>query len=491
MPQSTPVLSHIFETDLGILGWVTLQGRVGITVACFTRDLDMTDLKQWTMQLSQRIRFLSPKVLLRITASTEISHQTEFSDFSRHGAVEKIGYTRHKLLLTLQTPASLSPQRVFRYVAGKMLGLSEESNNFLGESKLLLEQLSALDLGTLGLAPRSLAKEEIEDLFKPSLQNAVPTPYGVDLGDEVVGVVKLTELLSEGVPFHFIALIRESIPKPYEIIFSVKTRGSDVGFQLEQFESNAKGMPSAKASEKLSKISDAKNRYDHRETFLDLELSILLRRSTDQILRPDLGKVTRILSGLGKVSLETYGGFSSWKATLAGATQHMKLMETEGAFSALAPLLTRGNSFEANELKKGTLALHRLDGSVYCYHPFGKKKNNANAIIVGPPNSGKSSLLTLKTMALAHDPNQIFIKGDVGGSYLSECRKLGGVMYNIGMNSHSGIRTFEVISDLPHDLYICSTLSGFLQTFIQERILRNQFSLIPTQGLEKLRLITF
>ena len=340
---------------------------------------------------------------------------------------------------------------------------------FLPQIKTLEKQLEILDLKSLGIDFECLTEDEVRALFSYSEKQCIPGDSCIDTGSEVVGITKLVDLKPQSIPENFLTLARESFPKPYEIVLTLK-RIPEFNLELKlKHDESAAGSLKLLNQDKYERILDAKTRLNNQEAFFYIEFSVRLKRFSKELLRSDLGRVERIVSALGRSTVETLGIYQSFTTTLPGASQHVPLIESEGLVPILAPLVTRGNSFRSNEFKKGSLALHRADGSLFFFHPYGSKKNNANMLIVGEPNSGKSSFLSLKTSALMQDENQVFLKGDVGSSYENECRKFQGDMYELSTSQPSGLNPFSVLSESNHDLYNCSVLAAFLQILILER----------------------
>jgi hypothetical protein len=449
-------LSHT-EAVGGVPLFVTCDQRVGIILRLPPWDLEAAD----GVPLIEYLARVKPGVTLKLIARTTPLKVCPW-ETSRTDAIAKIGWNAPEFFIVIETAPRIST--MFRVLTG----LRKKETDFASELEWIK---SAGDLASLqAIGAKVISETEIREFFPRTQSNMVNTRTGAETGTHHIGIIRLWRQQSTPVTRETLAILRERMISPYEIVVNIR-KLTDV---RTQYILQRKRGQLAASTDPLSARSFETAQEVAEETVLagkdlvELEWLLVLKRRSEDLLKNDLDQACRVLAPLGDVMIEVEGVAGSYAATLPGAEIHHSFLELHDKAAYYLPTLIRGEPRPESPPPLRALPLHRRDGSLYYFDLFRKGYDGANCILNGRRGKGKSVLANLISSSLLADPEIRLIKVDVGGSYVKECELSGGKHVRFNLSEPSGLNPFALLSQIEQQEDAAIILAGFLSTLILE-----------------------
>lgn len=387
--------------------------------------------------------------ILKIYFKSKYSNKNS-KNHSRHQAISEIGSISNQCVLLFEK----YPQIDLKFLKAKKFNMTP------------FEGLNSVQ--SLSLNYHYLEKSEIEDYF-PKMKNEIFHQFQtIDLGNEVLSILRLEKTSEFGVSLKTLSEIKDQIPLPYTICCAIEPVSDSRAELLLQRRSKQNSGNDLKESRKLSEAqADLEAITLDGTRLFRFEWQILMTRKNESDLRSDRELIQKILSPLGEIKIESVGALNSLKSFYPGRYPHYTLLEKDSALVTYLPLLTSGESTKIRPVKH-SLILHRKDESLTDLNIFNKNYDSFSWCIFGRPGTGKSVLTNAITRALLNDPNIKVIKIDVGGSHSRETEMLGGTEKTLSLNEPTGINPFDVLKVLGPTKESLQILSSFLEVLILE-----------------------
>jgi type IV secretory pathway VirB4 component len=294
---------------------------------------------------------------------------------------------------------------------------------------------------------------EIRGLYLEHDTPVVLTSYGLDLGTEVLGCLKLQRLGTQPLTYLDFSLLREALPAPFEIHFAAqKIPGIEAQMLLSRRSNQESTSHGSVAQAKYQETQSALEEIElHGTELFKFELAIMLRRSSEAELRTAISRSLLELRRLGDFRQETHGALAAFIATIPGSDFHYTLIERDAALGCFAPVTAR-SEMSIPSIAPGAMAYHREDCSLSMFDLFHPRYESFSTLIIGQPGLGKSVFANTLLRCLLNDPKSRVILVDVKGSHIHTTRRLNGVVNNVSLDSPSGINPLsELRSDSSRD----------------------------------------
>lgn len=432
----------------------TLQD--GTLIAGFEVDLfdeEIFGLDNTEQMLQSLLRDLPAGRTLRIYLKSEFAIDST-GDHSRIDAVKSIGYVRNRAFVFLEKSPSLDLKILFR-------GQNQKNTPVLTDFNLLKDN---------GVKVRPLDSQEIAAIFPPVGAEVNHSFQSVDLGSEVVSVLRLVRQSEFGMDLSTLSHIKDGLPLPYTICCSIQAVPPTEAetFLRRRSKQNAIGTDIKENRKYEEAQSDLEDISLNGTKLFRFEWQCLISRKSEHDLRMDREEIKRRIEPLGEIYLESVGAIESLKSFYPGSQPHFTLLEKDSTLVTYMPLVSRGDAKSLVKVAKRSLALHRKDESLTYVNVFDPSYESFSWCIFGRPGTGKSVLTNAITRALVYDPEIKVIKIDVGGSHSRETEMLGGLERTLNLNEPTGINPFNVIKELGATKEAVQILAAFMEVLILE-----------------------
>jgi hypothetical protein len=445
--------------------WALENGKVGVSYLVDLADSETAPLEDIEAAYSQFLKSLSTEVLFRVNLYSEIG-ASEVEDHSRAGAINQLGQISNSLIFSFEIQRGSVSSLI-----KSLLGTVKSKAPF----EVVINELQAtFDLAVLqgfGINCRSLTENEINALI-PKNQNGymVKTPFGIDHGSHITGVIRLVKAAANPINFLSLSRLKDALPLPYQISLSVSRISAESAELLLRRKTNQATNGSDKIA--VTKYLDTQDALEEVALYggsvFNTEFIVLVPRLDEKSIRLDSESVIQKLKPLGDFAFETFGSLPSFEATIIGSTPHVTSLEVDTVLPSFMPVLTAGDPVSKKKPSKRALALHRHDQSVSYVDLFNPSYDNFSCCIFGKSGRGKSVLTNLLTRSLHHDENVRIIKIDVGGSHSKETALLGGQEYQLTLTQPSGINPFWILGTGETSEDVCNVLATFLNVLLLE-----------------------
>ena len=308
----------------------------------------------------------------------------------------------------------------------------KEKNLNLQEIKRIRSDIEKVDFAGIKL---ERANNSILELFP---YKKVEEKRDFKLDDDYAGVLSLS-LLPQNLFFGILDEIKETINKVeislrIDQIDSFKFKARlERKRDIENKLSIKKGQENIESTGRIFEINEALRYLSDGEKYLECELNILVRESSEEELNKSINKIKNILRKFdGNFYLEKFGSLKRFHKVLP-LVSFFKDRKV-GLFSKESLQLIPIHSSHQKERK--ILPLANRECEFFYVDPFDKKLPNKNAIIVAGSGSGKSFLaVSLILKILKVEPDARFIIIDIGGSYRKAVKILEGNYIDIDENT--------------------------------------------------------
>ena len=415
---SKPELSHCEDEKSAVPIFVTVQGRCGIVFKTRIVDLESSGRENDFCGYEEIVNNLPFGVVARLKLIDEPSFQYPSDQESRVETINAEGFRNKKVLVSLEW----------------------NKDRDIDKSDLPIAQLSKL--GT------SLTAGELTDLFNDKLNEISQNDQIIDQGGSVKGVYRIYKPGNDAIDWTTLPSLLCQIPHGYELTVTIsKTPADKSETKLRRKITKDKMNGDAIAVEKVAATEEALRAISlYGNSLFEIEWLISLDRDNEASLRSDLSEIKSKFSKFGDGSIETFGAYRSFVATLHGSNQHVTFKEISPTVMYYLPITCFGESSGIQYSNKRTLLIHRDDLSVHQFDLFQPSFNAFNMVISGTTGSGKSVFGNALSRSLLNDPSIHMIKVDVGGSYKRECALYGGKEISFNLNEPSGVDPFLLVN---------------------------------------------
>lgn len=442
--ESTNTMGHkIRYTDNGVAILATVGERVDLESNSFQQRLELLQVALRELPENQTLR-----VILRRN-----QENTPFGRGIRSEGISEIGWIAETLYVGVEDGSiqSLNP-------FSKSMGKKKARNLEIPESLV-----SALGL-------RSLDREVLRSEYFYRAKNIKVAPKYIDRGEDLVGVVRIHKPGLNALDATSVYRALSGIPLPFEVSVTLRKTpkvSADVGLRLKIERSNLLNDVTSIDRKNANEETLRKLSLENGSMF-EIEWLLVLKRSSEESLRLDLGRAKSSLAQMADVTIETFGALNSYRACFPAEKQHLTFKELSDSVAYYLPCFTFGEGGRVESPRDRTLALHRCDGSIKEFDLFSDKYLAYNALVIGKTGSGKSVLTSLITRSLLKDENVNLIKIDVGGSYRKECIEFQGKEYTFSLDKPLGINPLKFISRITEKNAALETLKQFVSSLIRE-----------------------
>jgi Cdc6-like AAA superfamily ATPase len=283
-----------------------------------------------------------------------------------------------------------------------------------------------------------------------------------------VSVVKLHKLGNYESGIESLCHIREVIPDPYEIIFSVKRideRESQV--KLSNISKREESGQDLKSHKKYLEAQSAIEEMDLQgKKVFEVELTILMWFSHASYIGQESFNIRDELKVLGDFGVENIGIFPAFRSALPGGRPHVSNIELTDRVPSYFPILIRGRE-NIGKLSKRSFLFHRSDDTIDGIDIYDMSQQNFSTIVIGESGRGKSVFTNNLLQSLLNDQDLKVILVDVKGSYTNTVNRLQGKVHKISTSQNSSMSPFNYLR-LDTSLDVVEILSDFLEKLILE-----------------------
>lgn len=428
----------------------------GSLIAGFEVDLfdeEIYGLDKSELMLQSILRDLPEGRTLRLYFKSEYSNDQDF-DHSRSEALRSIGFIKNRAYVFLEKPAKTDLSLLFKKK-------TSSENAILTDFQILKSN---------GVQIRPLDQDAIEDLLPKIGEEVNHSFQTLDLGSEVVSVLRLVRQSAFGMDLSTLSHIKDGLALPYTICCTIEAvpHSSAETFLRRRSKQNVNGGDLQEARKYEEAQTDLEDISLNGSKLFRFEWQCLVARNSEDYLRADREELKRRLEPLGEIYIESVGALESFKSLYPGNSPHFSLLEKDSVLVTYMPLISRGDALSLVKVNRKSLALHRKDESLTFLDVFDSTYESFSWCIFGRPGTGKSVLTNALTRALMNDPNIKIIKIDVGGSHTRETEMLGGIEKTLLLNEPTGINPFDVLKELGATKEALQIMAGFLEVLILE-----------------------
>lgn len=424
--------------------WLSSFGRVGTSFRCSQIDLESVDPDQTERSFDIAFKEISDDLNIKWHLFTNVTTEEE-NDHARAMYISEIGKSSSFVIVHFELKAKSFVSNLTKSIGGS------GTDFFDKEAEKLNSMIPLDDLIRLGLNPIPLSFEEITSLFPEMGLPIIDRPIGIDLGTEIVGVLKLVELGKYRMSYETLGTIKDQLPIPCEIVVHHKKESqTTTSNKLETITKRESRPTNSTEAQKSVESEEAQRAVElGGEAHHAFEFHVLIRRTSEPELKKALGQAKRILSNIGVFTLESIGAKPSYISTLPGTPFHFAgpfeaCVEEHRKLPCYLPVFTNGFS-DATPAKPGSLAFHRLDFSLNYLSIFNPSYDNYCTVIVGRGGTGKSNFLNRKILSSHHNSKNRQIIVDVLGSHTRLVSRLGGEIHKISPTTPSGVNIFKYL----------------------------------------------
>ncbi|MCE3009745.1 MAG: hypothetical protein LW875_03940 [Proteobacteria bacterium] len=425
----------------------------GALIAGFEVDIfdeELFGLEKTQAMLRSLIKDLPLGRTLRIYLKSQYSTES-IPDISRSKALSEVGFVKNRAFIFLEKPVDINFKNILR---------PKKEN----------PTLEFLSLKEKGIKVSPLNKNQIESLF-PDMKDEINHSFQtIDLGAEVLSLIRLTKQTEFGIDLSTLSHIKDSLPLPYTICCSIQamSQAESEAFLRRRFKQTSLMADQKEVRVHTEAQSDLEDISLNGVKLFKFEWQCLVTRNQESELRHDREEIRRKLEPLGEMYIESVGALQSLKSFFPGTSPHFTLIEKDQTLCSYMPLISRGDARSEKSITQKSLSLHRKDETLCFIDVFNPKYESYSWCIFGRPGTGKSVITNAITRALINDPQIKVIKIDVGGSHSRETESLGGVEKVLSLNEPTGINPFHVLKELGPTKEALQILASFLEVLILE-----------------------
>lgn len=449
-------LAEIFKFNEQIF-WITTNRKIGISFFSKPLDIECISIDAYEFSMETILKSLNDRLKMRVHLFSDLTLDCDFLN-SRFDAIQKLGRSENNIVLSFEMEISL-----FNL-------LTKRKNQKLQEyAKELLEIIPVNELKSAGFELFNLDENNIKTLLW-DVENKIDQ-YGptIDNGFEKIGILKLLKPLNGPLNLDTLTRIKDKLPQSFEIHIALKKLPSALAkVKYSQAAKREQNTNTTSGQTKALQADIAASGIElSGDSYFTYEWHLILKRTSEELLKKDLKLAYSNLQGLADFSIETIGCVPSYISTIIGSNFHFNglfeaITEKHSTLICYLPLLTYGVSY-VRESNLWDFSFHRPDFSFDIFNHFGSEYNNSNLNIIGQSGKGKSVLINRKIYADSLDDQTSQIIVDVKGSHTRLVHSLNGEIYNIALQNSSGIEPFKFLNTNKNE-----TTLEILKTFVSE-----------------------
>ena len=455
--------------------WFTNQSTFGVSFFIKSIDLEVDNIQLLEQALAGFLRNLPEDCLLRI--KTEVFDEPFISgEFSRKTDLIRLTQTQRRISLHFESHTSSLVDHI-KALFRSQVNLQEDlARNFVNQIRL--DFLTPLE-------PIPWTEDDVKEYFKKiSARAVIYSDFGLTLGTEYLGIVKLTDLAKYQLETPTLGLILQSLDTPFELTLTLsKIDPLKMNFILNQKSTQEKtgsGLVSdekyRESEESIRDLELGGNQYFH------LESHLLLKDNDQKSLLRRIDQAENALTSVGEYQHEVIGAFHSFAATLIGAKTHFgqaeRLIEKDSNISCYCPLFFQGfkesrvhQERTPKKLDPCALAYHRNDGSIDFFNIYDENNSSYSAFVIGQPGKGKSVFVNQVVRALLYNEKTSIVVLDVKGSYRRQCEFLNGKLFEVDWNKSAFINPLSFLTNekVLGDANSIEIVYQFLQSLVLDK----------------------
>lgn len=434
-------------------------------------DFELTTDAVVSARMELFLNALKEGLIIKFHSKSDICFDVDENYCERALAIAKIGYKKRNLLISVQKSIPKLKKQGFDLLKSFNKGSDNYEEYALDFDQGFDDKIFKL----LNLDLKPINFENRDGKFNNFHHNLIDGSYeikaascGLRLDDEFVSIIKLQKLSTNPLSASEIVHLRESLPHPNEITFSVEKldeRSSQLLLKVKsKQEENVNDIVSASKKEE-SDLARAEIILQGKKLF-KMEFTIVLRSFDQEELSASAKFVKREFKRLGDFEIETFGAYDSYLASQIGGNLHVTNYELIDRLHFYLPTNIFGND---RELATNSLAFHfhRQDASIDFLDPFNKHYSNQSGIVIGKSGRGKSVFVNNLLRCLDFDEKASILIVDVKGSHTNTVEMLGGTRHEISATSPCGISPFEFLR-IRQDHSVSEIILDFLEKIMLE-----------------------
>ncbi len=452
-----PKLINVFKSLKGIDVYFFDTGVICTEFKAEHIDMENIQREDYIMALENYIQGLKEGIRTKFISSSQRVFDEVSKDCARNEAVQYIGWTKHELVIRFEKDIPPLKNLFSRFI-------KKRSINSLMEN-IIEDFVSDLNIDALVNIGLKLSPQPCNIIVQKSYIKKIDGGLRIDSSN--VSVLKLHKLGNFESEIENLAILREGLSDPYQIVFSVKKIDEkETQYLLNNKSKREESGSDLKSHKKYLEAQKALEEIDNQgKKIFEIEMSVVLYfQANDYLIQESFVAKSR-LNQLADFGVEDFGVLPALVSTLPGGKPHITNLEMTDRIPSLFPILIRGRE-SLNNYSKRSLIYHRQDDSLDELDIFDAKYSNFSALVVGRSGRGKSVFTNTLEQSLLNDPDLKIILVDVKGSHTNTVKRLGGAVHQINTSNNTAISPFnflrsnkskdviEIISDFVEKLLI-------------------------------------
>ena len=453
-----PKLIRSYKTADNIEVSLFNNGVITTTFKLTHIDYENASISNVEANLEEFLQNLPSGVRVKFRSSTQRVFESTDEITLRNNAIWELGKSKHSLCVSFEKNAPVFKKQLKRLFKSwfKSDYLNDFFENFVSEINL-----GALE--AVGFKPEPIpCNIRFQDSEIIQIDNALR------IDNNYASVIKLHKLGNYESTIRDLCFLREILPDPYELVFSVKRIDEkESQLKLNNISKREESGQDLKSHKKYLQAQGAIEEMDLQgKKVFEIEFTILLWFANSLNIHQETFSAKNELKRIGDFGIENMGIFKAFSSTLPGGKPHISNIEMTDRVPSFFPILINGRE-SLGELSKRSFLFHRSDDSVDEIDIYNASQQNFSSIVIGETGRGKSVFVNNMLQSLLNDEDLKMILVDVKGSYTNTVKRLNGSHHKISTSQNSAMSPFNFLrSDTSMD--VIEILSDFLEKLILE-----------------------